>query len=80
MMTKVRWSPSTVAPRLKSNSCGRKPTVEGLRYRQIADVLECTEDAVKMRMHRARKRVRDALSSYLIRSLSQTLRAQPNTN
>ena len=32
------------------------------------------------RMHRARKRVRDALSSYLIRSLSQTLRAQPNTN
>ena len=55
-------------------------TVEGLRYRQIADVLECTEDTVKMRMHRARKRVRDALSSYLIRSLSQTLRAQPNTN
>ena len=40
-------------------------TVEGLRYRQIADVLECTEDAVKMRMHRARKRVRDALSIYL---------------
>ncbi len=40
-------------------------TVEGLRYRQIADVLECTEDAVKMRMHRARKRVRDALSTYL---------------
>lgn len=39
-------------------------TVEGLRYREIADILECTEDAVKMRMHRARKRVRDTLKPY----------------
>jgi RNA polymerase sigma factor (sigma-70 family) len=39
-------------------------SVEGLRYRKIADILDCTEDAVKMRMHRARKRVRDTLKPY----------------
>ena len=40
-------------------------TIEGMRYREIADILDCTEDAVKMRMHRARKRVRDTLRPYI---------------
>lgn len=40
-------------------------TVEGMRYREIAEILDVTEDAVKMRMHRARKRVRDTLRPYI---------------
>lgn len=40
-------------------------TIEGMRYREIANVVNCTEDAVKMRMHRARKRVRDSLNTYI---------------
>ena len=39
--------------------------LEGMRYREIAEVAGCSEDAVKMRIHRARKRVRDALKPYL---------------
>jgi len=40
-------------------------TLEGMRYREIADICDCTEDAVKMRVHRARKQVRDRLKHYL---------------
>ena len=40
-------------------------TIEGMRYREIAEILDCSEDAVKMRMHRARKRVRDTLRPYV---------------
>lgn len=40
-------------------------TLEGMRYRDIAEIAGCSEDAVKMRVHRARKRVRDALRPYL---------------
>ena len=40
-------------------------TTEGMRYREIADILNVSEDAVKMRMHRARKRVRDTLRPYI---------------
>jgi RNA polymerase sigma-70 factor (ECF subfamily) len=40
-------------------------TVEGMAYAEIAKIVACSEDAVKMRMHRARKRVKDALTPYL---------------
>ena len=40
-------------------------TLEGMRYREISEIAGCSEDAVKMRIHRARKRVRDALKPYL---------------
>ncbi len=40
-------------------------TIEGLRYREISEIAGCSEDAVKMRIHRARKRVRDALKGYM---------------
>jgi RNA polymerase sigma-70 factor (ECF subfamily) len=40
-------------------------TVEGLRYREVADIAGCSVDAAKMRIHRARKRVRETLSPYL---------------
>mgnify|MGYP001563400230 CR=1 FL=1 len=34
-------------------------------YQQIGQIAGCSEDAVKMRLHRARKQVRDALKNYL---------------
>ena len=37
----------------------------GMRYREIGEIAGCSEDAVKVRMHRARKRLRDALRPYL---------------
>lgn len=37
----------------------------GMRYREIAAISGCSEEAVKVRMHRARKRVREALLPYL---------------
>ena len=40
-------------------------TQMGMRYREIGEILECSEDAVKVRIHRARKRVRDVLKPYL---------------
>ena len=40
-------------------------TMEGMRYREISEIVGCSEDAVKMRVHRARKRVRDALKPYI---------------
>ena len=40
-------------------------TLEGMRYKHIAEICECTEEAVKMRIHRARKQVRDKLKNYL---------------
>lgn len=40
-------------------------TLEGMRYKDIADICHCSEEAVKMRVHRARKQVRDAMKSYL---------------
>ena len=40
-------------------------TLEGMRYKEIGEILDCSEDAVKMRVHRARKRVRDAMRPYL---------------
>lgn len=40
-------------------------TLEGMRYKEIAEILDCSEEAVKMRVHRARKRVRDRMKSYL---------------
>lgn len=40
-------------------------TQMGLRYRQVGDIVGCSEDAVKVRIHRARKRVRDALKPYM---------------
>lgn len=40
-------------------------TLEGLRYKDIADIVACSEDAVKMRVHRARKQVRDRIQKYL---------------
>ena len=39
--------------------------VEGMRYKEVADIAGCSEDAVKMRIHRARKHVRDTLRPYL---------------
>ena len=40
-------------------------TLEGMRYSEIAGIVGCSEDAVKQRIHRARKQVRDALRPYL---------------
>ena len=40
-------------------------TQMGMRYREIGAIVGCSEDAVKVRIHRARKRVRDALKPYL---------------
>ena len=40
-------------------------TQMGMRYREIGQIVELSEDAVKVRIHRARKRVRDALKPYL---------------
>ncbi len=40
-------------------------TLEGMRYKEIAEIVDCSEDAVKMRIHRARKRIRDTLKPYL---------------
>ena len=40
-------------------------TLEGMRYKEIAEIVGCSEEAVKMRVHRARKRVRDRMRSYL---------------
>ena len=40
-------------------------TQMGMKYREIGQVVELSEDAVKVRIHRARKRVRDALKPYL---------------
>ena len=37
----------------------------GMRYREISEVVGCSEDAVKVRIHRARKKVRDEMKSYL---------------
>jgi RNA polymerase sigma-70 factor, ECF subfamily len=37
----------------------------GMRYRDIGAIAGCSEDAVKVRIHRARKRMRDALRPYL---------------
>lgn len=37
----------------------------GMAYRDIGAIAGCSEDAVKVRIHRARKRVRDALAPYL---------------
>ncbi len=37
----------------------------GMAYREIGEILSCSEDAVKVRIHRARKRVRDAIKPYL---------------
>ncbi|MFC1526701.1 RNA polymerase sigma factor [Candidatus Latescibacterota bacterium] len=40
-------------------------TQMGMKYRDIGQIADCSEDAVKVRIHRARKRVRDALKPYL---------------
>lgn len=40
-------------------------TNEGLRYKEIADIVNISEEAVKMRVHRARKQVRDRIQKYL---------------
>jgi RNA polymerase sigma-70 factor (ECF subfamily) len=40
-------------------------TLEGVRYQEIGQIVGCSEDAVKMRIHRARKQVRDALRPYI---------------
>jgi RNA polymerase sigma-70 factor, ECF subfamily len=40
-------------------------TQMGMRYRQIGEIVGCSEDAVKVRIHRARKHVRDTLAPYL---------------
>lgn len=40
-------------------------TQMGMRYSQIGAIAGCSEDAVKVRVHRARRRVRDALRPYL---------------
>lgn len=40
-------------------------TVEGLRYSEVAEIADCSVDAVKMRIHRARRRVRESLLPYL---------------
>jgi RNA polymerase sigma-70 factor, ECF subfamily len=39
--------------------------VDGLRITEIADLLRCSEGAVKSTLHRARRRLRDDLSPYL---------------
>ena len=40
-------------------------TQMGMKYRDIGDIVDISEDAVKVRIHRARKRVRDALKPYM---------------
>ena len=40
-------------------------TQVGMKYRDIGQIVDCSEDAVKVRIHRARKRVRDSLKKYL---------------
>lgn len=40
-------------------------TQMGMKYRDIGQIVDCSEDAVKVRIHRARKRVRDSLKKYL---------------
>ena len=40
-------------------------TQVGMKYRDIGQIVDCSEDAVKVRVHRARKRVRDMLKKYL---------------
>jgi len=40
-------------------------TLEGMRYKEIGEIVGCSEEAVKMRIHRARKQVRDALRPYM---------------
>jgi RNA polymerase sigma-70 factor (ECF subfamily) len=40
-------------------------TQMGMKYRDIGQIVDCSEDAVKVRVHRARKRVRDTLKPYL---------------
>jgi RNA polymerase sigma-70 factor, ECF subfamily len=40
-------------------------TQMGMKYKDIGQIVEISEDAVKVRIHRARKRVRDSLSNYL---------------
>ena len=40
-------------------------TQMGMRYREIGDIVGCSEDAVKVRIHRARKRVRDAIKPFI---------------
>ena len=40
-------------------------TQVGMKYKDIGQIVECSEDAVKVRVHRARKRIRDALKGYL---------------
>jgi len=40
-------------------------TLEGMRYKEIGEIVGCSEDAAKQRIHRARKQVRDALRPYL---------------
>ena len=37
----------------------------GMRYRDIGEIVDISEDAVKVRIHRARKRVRDALKPHM---------------
>jgi RNA polymerase sigma-70 factor (ECF subfamily) len=39
-------------------------TQMGMRYREIGDIVGCSEDAVKVRIHRARKRVRDTIRPF----------------
>jgi len=38
---------------------------EGLSYRQIAEIVGCSEKAIKSRLHRARTMLRDRLRDYL---------------
>ena len=40
-------------------------TLEGMRYKEIGEIVGCSEDAAKQRIHRARKQVRDALRPYI---------------
>jgi|TARA_B100000959_G_scaffold211659_1_gene222477 RNA polymerase sigma-70 factor (ECF subfamily) len=40
-------------------------TQMGMKYKDIGQIVDCSEDAVKVRIHRARKRVRDSLANYL---------------
>jgi RNA polymerase sigma-70 factor (ECF subfamily) len=40
-------------------------TQMGMKYRDIGHIVDCSEDAVKVRIHRARKKVRDSLRKYL---------------
>lgn len=39
--------------------------IEGLPYREIADILDCSVDAAKMRAHRARVEFKRIISKYL---------------